>query len=187
MFETLAIVFGVLLVVSLLPLVWIALRKALNERGPRVITCPENGCHAEVEVGALRSGLTFAFGETRRRLTSCSRWPEMEGCDQACLAEIETTPGGCLVRSLVADWYNGRTCAYCGTAIPEIHASDRKPGLRTPDGRNLALADIAPVDLETAFAADQAVCANCYDAMSFREYHPGLAVERPQPLTRKAS
>ena len=186
MFETLASVFGVLLAASLLPLAFVAIRNAFRERGPRVITCPENGCHAEVEVDAWKSGLSSAFGEGKRRLSACSRWPEREGCDQACLTEIEKSPGGCLVRSTVADWYAGRRCVVCGKEVPEIHATDRKPALRTPDGHVVALADIRPLDLDAALARDEPICANCYDAMSFREHHPGLAVERPKPPTAAA-
>lgn len=181
MFETLALIFGALLVVSLLPIVWIALRDSFRERGPRVITCPENGCHAEVEVEALRAGFSSAVGEPHRRLAACSRWPEMQGCDQACLEEIETTPGGCLVRSIVAEWYQGRSCAYCGGAIPEIHLNDRRPALRSPEGHNVALKEVAPARLYETLATHQAVCANCFDAMSFREQFPALPVDRAKP------
>lgn len=186
MFETLALVFGALLAASLLPLAFIAIRNAFRERGPRVIICPENGCHAEVEVDAWKSGLSSAFGESKRRLSACSRWPEMEGCDQACLKEIEETPGGCLVRSVVADWFAGRRCVYCGGEIPGIHATDRKPALRSPQGQVVALADIQPLDLDAALARHEPICANCYDAMSFREHFPGLAVDRPKPPSAAA-
>ena len=180
MFETLAIVFGVLLAASLLPLAYVAVRNAFRERGPRVITCPENGCRAEVEVDAWRNGWSSAFGDNRRRLSACSRWPEMKGCDQGCLTEIEETPGGCLVRSIVTDWFAARRCVLCGGEIPEIHPTDRKPALRSPDGHVVALSEIRPLDLDAALARDEPICANCYDAMSFREHHPGLAVDRPQ-------
>lgn len=186
MFETLAVVFGILLAASLLPLAFVAVRNAFRERGPRVITCPENGCRAEVEVDAWKSGLSSAFGEGKRRLSACSRWPEMQDCDQACLTEIAETPGGCLVRSVVADWFAGRRCVYCGREIPELHATDRKPALRSPQGHNVALADIPPLEIDAALARHEPVCANCYDAMAFRESHPGLAVDRPKPPTAAA-
>jgi hypothetical protein len=181
MFETLFLIFGILLVVSLLPMVWIAIRTGIRERGPRVITCPENGCRAEVEVASWKSGAAAAFGESRHRLASCSRWPEKEGCDQACVDEIEASSGGCLVRSMVNDWYQGRTCAYCGHAIPETHRGDRKPGLRSVEGRTLAVTEVEPVRLPDVLPTAQAVCANCFDAMSFRERFPNLPVDRPKP------
>jgi len=183
MFETLALVFGVLLAVSLIPLLFLAIRNAFRERGPRVITCPENGCRAEVAVGAWRSGLSSAFGEENRRLVACSRWPEREDCDQACLSEIAEDPNGCLVRSIVSDWYAGRRCAGCGREIPALHATDRRPGLRAPDGRAVELADVASVDVERVLATHEPVCANCFDGMAFRQRYPGVAVERPQPPT----
>ena len=178
MFQTLFLIFGILLVLSFLPLLWVAVRNALRERGPRVITCPENGCRAEVKVAAWNAGLTSAMGESRHRLSACSRWPEKEGCDQACVAEIEETPGGCLVREIVADWFLGRRCAYCGQDIPEVHTGDRQPGIRLAEGRTLAISDIEPVRLDDVLPTAQAACANCLDAMSFREQFPGLPVDR---------
>ena len=135
-------------------------------------------------MAAWRSGFTSALGETRNRLVSCSRWPEKKGCDQACLTEIEDSPGGCLVRSIVADWYQGRACVYCGSEIPEIHLSDRKPALRSPEGRTVSLSDVDPIRLEELLATHKPVCSNCYDAMSFREQFPGLSVDRPIPESR---
>jgi len=181
MFETLAIVFGVLLAVSVIPLLFIAVRNAFRERGPRVITCPENGCHAVVAVDAWKSGLSSAFGEDRRRLVACSRWPEMEGCDQACLDEIAEDPNGCLVRRIVADFYAGRPCAACGREIHAFHGIDRRPGLRAPDGRAVELADVPPLETDRFLATHEPVCANCFDGMAFRQKFPGVAVERPRP------
>jgi hypothetical protein len=181
MFETLALIFGALLAASLIPILFLAVRNALRERGPRVITCPENGCRAEVAVDAWKSGLSAALGDDRRRLTACSRWPEKEGCDQACLAEIAESPNGCLVRSVVADWYAGRRCVSCGRSIAPLHAADRRPALRSPQGHAVALSEIRPLDLDAVLARHEPLCANCYDAASFREHFPGLAVERPQP------
>ncbi len=186
MFETLAAVFGVLLAASLLPLAFVAIRNAFRERGARVITCPENGCHAEVAVDAWRAGLSSAFGEPRRRLSACSRWPEMEDCDQGCLTEIAETPGGCLVRSIVADWFAGRRCVLCGGEIPPIHLADRKPALRSPNGHVVALSEVRPLDLDSVLARHEPICANCYDAMFFREHYPGLAVDRPKPPSAAA-
>jgi hypothetical protein len=180
MFETLALVFVVLLVLSLLPLAFIAIRKALKERGPRVITCPENGCRAEVSLDAWRSGLSFAFGEERRQLSTCSRWPEMGGCDQACLSQIEESADGCLVRSVLSNWYEGRSCAYCGLGIQAFHPGDRAPALRTPEGHVLALSEVSPFALDAVLATHDSVCANCYDAMAFRERFPNLPVDRPR-------
>jgi hypothetical protein len=187
MFQTLFLIFGILLFVSLVPIVWIAVRTGIRERGPRVITCPENGCRAEVEVASWKSGVAAALGERRHRLASCSRWPEKEGCDQACVEEIEETPGGCLVRSMVTDWYQCRTCTYCGHEIPEPRAGARMPGLRSAEGRTLAVAEVEPILLPDVLSTAQAVCANCYDAMAFREHFPALPVDRPRPEPRPLS
>jgi hypothetical protein len=183
MFETLAIVFGVLLAVSLIPLLVVAVRNAFREKGPRVITCPENGCHAVVAVDAWKSGLSSAFGEENRRLVACSRWPEKEGCDQACLEEIAHDPNGCLIRAMVSDYYAASRCVACGREIQALHATDRRPGLRAPDGRAVELSAVPPLDLERVLATHEPVCANCFDGMAFRQKFPGVAVERPQAPT----
>ncbi|HTY41697.1 MAG TPA: hypothetical protein VMH79_07490 [Thermoanaerobaculia bacterium] len=181
MFETLALVFGVVFLLSLLPLLWITVRRMLRERGPRVITCPDNGCRAEVSVDAWKSGLAHVFGEGERRLASCSRWPAMQGCDQACLTEIEESPDGCLVRTMVADWYGDRACAACGLAVHPFGIGTRPPALRDAAGRTLALSTVTPLGLDATLASHEPICANCYDALAFREQFPGLAIERPHP------
>jgi len=181
MFGTLALIFGAVLAAWAVLILFIAARNAFRERGPRLITCPENGCRAEVAVDAWKSGLASALGEDRRRLTACSRWPEKEGCDQACLEEIAESPNGCLVRSVVADWYLGRRCVSCGRDIGAFHAADRKPALRSPQGHAVALSEVRALDLDAVLARHEPLCANCYDAASFREHFPGLAVERPRP------
>ena len=90
------------------------------------------------------------------------------------------------MRSIVSDWFAGRPCVLCGRQVPAIHLTDRKPALRSPNGYVVALTEVPPLDLDAALSRSEPICANCYDAMSFREQHPGLAIDRPKPPTAAA-
>jgi hypothetical protein len=171
--------FIVLFLLSMIPLGWVALRTYRRFRGTRVITCPETGRAAAVEIDKRHAAATFAMGEQELRLTSCSRWPEKEGCGQDCLSQIEASPEGCLARSMLVEWYRDTTCVYCREEIPEIRWSDNKPALLTPDGKTIGWAEVRPEDLPTVFATHQRVCWNCHIAQSFRAQFPDRAVERP--------
>jgi hypothetical protein len=176
---------AVLFLVSLIPLVWFLARSYRKFRGTRVITCPETGCPEAVEVDAKHAAATSVAGETELRLTSCSRWPERQGCGQECLAQIEAAPAECLVRTMLVEWYRGSTCAFCRREIPEIHWSDRKPALLTPERQTIEWSDVRPKDLPRVFATHQRVCWDCHIAQSFRARFPGLAVDRP--VSKRAS
>jgi hypothetical protein len=182
------LILGALIVVSLIPVAWSTLRAYLKFRGTRVITCPETGCPAAVEVDERHAASSTFLNETELRLASCSRWPEREGCGQECLAQIEAAPEGCLVRTMLIAWYRGSTCAFCQKEIPEIHWSDHKPAILTPDGRTIEWAEVRPENLPGVFATHRRVCWNCHIAQSFRARFPGLAVERPErPSFKRAS
>ena len=72
----------------------------LRFRGTRVITCPENTRPAGVHVDERHAAASPRRGTPTLRLSACSRWPERQGCGQACLAQIEAWPEGCLARNI---------------------------------------------------------------------------------------
>jgi len=183
--STLFTLVGVLFVFSLIPLVWFFGRSYRKYRGTRVITCPETGCPEAVEVDARHAAATSAAGETELRLTSCSRWPERQGCGQECLAQIEAAPAECLVRNMLVDWYRDSKCAFCQREIPEINWSDHKPALLTPDRLTIEWQEVRPEDLPRVLATHQQVCWDCHIAQSFRAQFPGLAIDRP--MAKRAS
>ena len=148
-----------------------------------MVTCPENGRKAGVEVNASHAALAGLFGGTSLRLDSCSRWPEREGCGQECLSQIEASPEGCLVRTMLTEWYAGASCAYCGLEIPEIHWSDHKPALLTPDGKTIEWDEVKPEELPRVLATHWRVCWNCHIAQSFRQQHPERVVDNPWKTT----
>ena len=187
MVQTLLILAGVVLL-TLVPLAWQTLRAYLKFRGTRVITCPETGCPAAVNVDEKHAAASTWLRETDVRLSSCSRWPERKDCGQECLAQIAATPEDCLVRNMLITWYRGSTCAVCAKEIPEIRWSDHKPAILSPDGRTLEWSEVKPEDLRGVLLTHRRVCWDCHVAQSFLANFPGLAVDRPDPASvRRAS
>lgn len=147
--------------------------------GVHVITCPENLRPAAVNVAAFDAAKWAAItGETDLHLKSCSRWPEMAGCDEACLRQIQESPHGCAVQTIVAQWYEGKSCHFCGRHIERIVWHERPPAVRTREGQTAEWKDIAPQDLQVVFMTADAVCWACHVVETFRREHPELVVER---------
>ena len=101
-------------------------------RGTRVVVCPENREMVAVEVDAGHAALSASQGRPDLRLESCTRWPEKAGCGQECLGQIESAPQACLLRNILGDWYQGKSCAFCCRAFHAIHWHDHEPGLVGP-------------------------------------------------------
>jgi hypothetical protein len=161
------------------------LRKPIREyvrmRGTRVIICPDNGQAAAVTVDAGHAAMTSAGGHEHLRLESCSRWPEKAGCGQDCLTQIESQPMDCLVKTQVSRWYTDKTCALCGKALGMIDWTERKPALRTPDGRTVEWRDVKPETLPQVMATYAAICWDCHVAETFRRQRPDLVIDNPFP------
>lgn len=154
------------------------LRLYLQFRGARVIRCPENLKLAAVEVSAGRAALDSLLGRHNLRLQDCSRWPEKAGCGQECLAQIESSHDGCLVRAMLADWYLGKKCALCGKAFAGIDWLDSKPGLLNPEGKTIEWGELPPEQVPGALFTHQPVCWTCHTAETFRRLHPELVTDR---------
>ncbi len=148
-------------------------------RGLRVITCPENLQAASVRVDALRAAHWAAIsGDTVLRLDRCSRWPEMAGCGQECLAQIQASPDGCAVSAIVTSWYDGKVCVYCKRPIGAIVWHERPPAVRSADGVTREWKDIRPEQLPAVFRTHQPVCFNCSLTENFLHDHPDMVVSR---------
>src|SRR4051794_35100026 len=86
----------------------------LKYRGSRVIQCPENLRPAGVVLDVAHAAVT-GFGKAPElRLRQCSRWPELAGCGQQCLSQIQAAPEDSLVRNIIVKWYGGKSCVTCG-------------------------------------------------------------------------
>jgi hypothetical protein len=157
----------------------IATRAYQRFRGPMVVTCPETHQPAAVAVDVPHAALTATIEATELRLTQCSRWPERQGCGQECLRQIELAPEDCLVRMILSKWYEGKSCALCGTPIGPIHLWEHRPGLIAADGSVTECTAVPGERLQAALATDRPVCWNCKVAEEFRRRNPDLVIERP--------
>ena len=148
-------------------------------RGTKIVTCPETGRPAIVEVDALHATLTSTVGLPDVRLENCSRWPIKEQCGQECLINLDVAPGQCLVSGVLMRWYREKDCIYCGKRFEEVHWSDHKPALQSPDGKLIRWNSVAIEDLSSVLESYMPVCWDCYILRSFCLDHPDMVVYRP--------
>ena len=146
---------------------------AFRYRGKRIVVCPETQQPVGAEIGAMRA----AAG--RFVITSCSRWPERAGCDQACAPAIAASPQETLVTDIVTRWYAGRVCVLCGQPIQGLGGAI-VPALRNSAGVITPWSNMRPEELPSLLGTAVAVCASCELAEHFRRVHPELVVERPR-------
>ena len=172
------LVLGALLLVALYLGIRYFVRTSQRFGGERIITCPETGKQAMVEVDAGHAALTSLFGQTDLRLENCWRWPIKQDCGQECLLQLDVAPPDCLVASVLEKWYRGKTCAFCKRPFHDIGSLEHKPALLNPEGVTVEWRQI-PISAATeAMATYQPVCWNCHIAQSFHREHPDLVVER---------
>jgi hypothetical protein len=181
---TLLNLFLVVLLISFVPVVFLATRTYLKYRGTRIVTCPETRKPVAVRVDKHLAASTRIAGETELQLESCTRWPERADCGQECVAQIEASPEGCLVRHILAGWYADRFCVFCRREFGKIHWGDNKPALLSPNGRVVEWDEIAPEKIPSMLATHQAVCWTCYVAKRFYDEFPDLVTERRRPERR---
>jgi hypothetical protein len=149
-------------------------------RGTRLVACPETKRPAAVELDALRAAFPFGDEAGRFRLSSCSRWPEKAGCGQECLSEVEGDLTGCLVRTIVAGWYHGQSCAFCGKPIPDVTWTEHRPALLSPDGVTVSWKDAKPESLPDLFSTHKPVCWDCHVIQSLVRERPDAITVRPE-------
>jgi hypothetical protein len=108
----------------------------------------------------------------------------MQGCGQECLAQIEDSPESCLVSTIVNNWYQGKSCAYCRKPFEAIHWHDHPPALVDKERKTVQWNDIPLDKLQEVMGTHLPVCWNCHIAESFRREHPELVVDRPASSSR---
>ncbi|MGD1155618.1 MAG: hypothetical protein ABSA41_07290 [Terriglobia bacterium] len=180
------VVYMFILSLSILALgVWVfwsvrGVRAYLQARGKRLVTCPETHCAAAVELDAKGAGWKAFRGGSYFRLQDCSRWPERQDCAQDCLQQIETRGQGCLVRTIVAGWYSGKTCVYCHKPVDKVEEwTGHTPALLAPDMKTMTWGEVPPEKLPEVFESYRPVCWSCHIAETFRRVHPELVTDRP--------
>ena len=172
-----------ILILVVAAVLWFAVPRVvgayLKFRGKRLVTCPETKKPVGVDVDVKHAAATALLGETDLRLKNCTRWPEHGDCGQECLLQVRAWPEDCLISGMLAKWYEGKNCAFCGKEFGEIHALDHKPAFLAPEGKMIEWKDTPPERLPDMLATHQPVCWDCYVAEAFRQRYPELAVERP--------
>lgn len=162
-------------------------RAYIRYRDSRLITCPDNGEAAIVEVDAIHAALTSALGPPDIRLQNCARWPLLQDCGQECLVQLDVGPPECLVRGVLMRWYEFKSCLYCSKPFPQIQLLDHKPALQSPEGKLLEWSEVDIGELQTVMNTYAPVCWDCYIAQSFIREHPEAVVYRPwQPGIHRA-
>ncbi|HEX7785345.1 MAG TPA: hypothetical protein VF653_03920 [Methylomirabilota bacterium] len=156
-----------------------AARAWWRARGTRVVVCPESRSFVAVEVDARRAALAAADGRRELRLESCTRWPERAGCGQECLGQIEAAPESCLLRTILADFYRGKTCTFCARSFRALRWHDHQPGLLSPKGEIRGFHDFRPEQVMDVLATHEPVCWDCRMVEAFRHEHPELVTDRP--------
>ena len=153
-------------------------RSSSRYRGSRIVTCPETGKPAIVEVDSLHASFTSTVGLPHIRLEDCSRWPIKGQCGQECLMDLDVAPERCLVSGVLMRWYRDKNCVYCRKPFPELQWVDHRPGLLTPEGNLLAWNAVNLDQLPNVLETHAPVCWDCFIAQEFRLNHPDLVVFR---------
>ena len=66
----------------LLPLVVHTFQRYRNKR---LMTCPEIGGPADVNIDSRRAAFSSAFGRPLLKIKNCTLWPKKKGCDEDCI------------------------------------------------------------------------------------------------------
>lgn len=162
-------------------LTWLV-RGYLRHRGARLITCPETQTREAVVVDAGHAAVTSLVGRTELRLSDCTRWPERRACGQQCLAQIQAAPDGCLIRAIVARWYEGKSCLLCGRPVGEREWLEHEPALldlQDPARPTRAWREVPPERILDVLATHGPVCWNCHTVETFRHRHAERVIDRP--------
>ena len=155
------------------------MRAYVKFRGTRLVTCPETGDPAAVDVDARHVAFAAALLKRSLRLKRCSQWPERQDCVRECLGQIESAPEQCLVRTILTRWYEEKSCIFCGKALGEINWLEHRPALMNPYRMTLEWNEIRPEELPQVLSTHRPVCWNCHIAETFRRKFPHLVVDRP--------
>jgi hypothetical protein len=169
--------------VAVVCLVYNVIRPAVGAyvkfRGKRLITCPETRTPVGVEVDVKHAASTAAFSRRPElRLTSCSRWPERQDCEQECVQQVRMSPADCLIRTIFTGWYRGKKCVLCGRSFSEVHWFDHKPALLSPEGVTVEWREISPQRLPDVLVTHKPVCWDCHICETFRREYGEVVVER---------
>lgn len=151
-------------------------------RNSRLVTCPDTQEPAAVEIDPVDAAFQALLKTREIHLQSCNRWPEGAGCGQKCIDQIAAASGGCLVRSILAEWYEGKSCVSCGLELQEVFGS-QPPALISPEQVTLEWADLRIETLSETLMTHQPICWDCHVVKTLYRMHPeALTARAPQKL-----
>ncbi len=162
----------------------LAIAAYIRMRGTRLVTCPESKQIAAVTVDAAHAALSGIFDPSDIELSSCSRWPGVPGCDQACARDIAREPARTTAFQMMTEWYAGKTCGICGRDLAPLSHFGPEPGLMSvAPGQVVTVAwtDVAPEQLPAMLSTHLPVCSSCHLMTWFRHEHGDLVVDRHRP------
>ena len=118
-------------------------------------------------------------GRPQLRLDACTRWPEKRGCGQECLGQIEGAPDACLLRNILADWYQGKTLRVLRPRVRRgLTGTTTSPRSSRWTARSSTGAASGPSRSWTCSRPTDPVCWDCAVAEGFRRAHPELVTDR---------
>lgn len=129
-------------------------------RGALLVACPETGAPAAAHLAVWRAAFSAIFRRPALRLRDCSLWRGGGPCGQPCLIQIEAAPAECLVRTILARWYEDKFCTCCGRPVGRIHWQ-RKPCFMGPRQTLREWKDVPVEDLPFILMTHQPVCWDC--------------------------
>jgi len=148
-------------------------------QGKMLVTCPENRKAAAVQIGWGRALRAALLGKKHLELCECSRWPEMEKCEQDCLFQVERDPEGHKVWNMVASFFAGKKCVYCGKTIDALSHFDQYPALLNSERKTTEWDKLRPEQLPAAFEHSKPVCSNCHTIETLIRQQPDRVTYRP--------
>jgi hypothetical protein len=121
-------------------------KQSQSHRKKTVVVCPANELPAEVSL------------DESLRMESCSRWPHVGECTQACIPQVQFSP-----ESLedFAAAHMGEQCVGCGTVLTREDWYNSRLGAVQPTGGSPAT---GPQTIIAAQAKKSPLCSACYSA-----------------------
>jgi hypothetical protein len=175
-----ASLFIVLLVLAvLLVYLVIAVRTWADVHGARIVVCPETQAPVAVRVDVGHAMASAVWEKADLQVTSCSRWPDRQDCDQPCVRQIEMAPADTHPRTIAARFFSTQRCAICARPIETPTGVTLQPGFMNPATRRVdTWDDVPPQDLPRAVAGWRPLCSSCTLAESFRQQFPDRVTDR---------
>ena len=176
---TASIFIALLVLAVLLVYLVVAVQTWTQVHGTRVVTCPETNGPVAVRVDVPHALATAVWDQVDLRLTSCSRWPERQDCDQPCVQQIEQAPSDTHPRTIAAHFFGRKRCAICTRRIDPLSHMTLQPGFMHPVTHKVEAWDDLPAqDLPRAIATSHPLCQHCTLAEMFRQKFPDRVTDR---------